>query len=232
MNYENLTYEQSVEAEKRGEEVQWRGIEEPAFYSTHWRRFKCGVSNVPPVEFRRAIPDPYAELKAAHAAGKVIEVRSWGGSDWCDITDPARDHPEGPSGYRIKPDELKIEAGKLDIAIAALKDIARPHDCGCHPICRCFDDGESVRIVLNEIRSFASDALAKIAPTPYDNWDKVPAWAQWQAKQYDGTWLHGDMLPNRGDNGWFSQGWESNIPSGFTPTNFSGDWKDSLQKRP
>jgi hypothetical protein len=45
-------------------------------------------------------PDPYAELKAAQKAGKVIQLPS--GDKWEDLTDPTFDFPV--SCYRIKPE--------------------------------------------------------------------------------------------------------------------------------
>jgi hypothetical protein len=47
-------------------------------------------------------PDPYAELKAAHAAGKVIQVMSAGG--WLEPTIPL--WASSPENYRIKSDEI------------------------------------------------------------------------------------------------------------------------------
>jgi hypothetical protein len=47
-------------------------------------------------------PDPYAKLKAAHAAGKVIQVMSAGG--WLEPTIPL--WTSSPENYRIKPDEI------------------------------------------------------------------------------------------------------------------------------
>ena len=50
-------------------------------------------------------PDPYAELKAAHAEGKVIQFEQHflGSKYWYAIDNPQWD--EEPSRYRIKPDE-------------------------------------------------------------------------------------------------------------------------------
>jgi hypothetical protein len=60
-------------------------------------------------------PDPYAELKAAHAAGKVIQLNC--GSrmtpDWEDLTCPVFSDPL--ELYRIKPDPIKVPLGPDDI---------------------------------------------------------------------------------------------------------------------
>jgi hypothetical protein len=60
-------------------------------------------------------PDPYAELKAAHAAGKVIQLNC--GSrmtpDWEDLTRPVFSDPL--ELYRIKPDPIKVPLGPDDI---------------------------------------------------------------------------------------------------------------------
>ncbi len=47
--------------------------------------------------------DPYAELKAAHAAGKTIQMKATYGEEWCDMHNysPAWDDP--PASYRVKP---------------------------------------------------------------------------------------------------------------------------------
>jgi hypothetical protein len=51
--------------------------------------------------------DPYAELKAAHAAGKVIQLRNVkrGRHEWVDIQDPAWNLNDEGDEYRIKPDD-------------------------------------------------------------------------------------------------------------------------------
>jgi len=58
------------------------------------------------VPIERIEADPYAELKKAHAEGRVIQEHSdWGnGLEWRDNRDPWWVHP--PERYRIKPDEI------------------------------------------------------------------------------------------------------------------------------
>lgn len=56
---------------------------------------------------RRPLPDPYAELKAAHAAGKVIQFRHSIGGAWTDGRSFEWVLP--PDFYRVKPDPLGPE---------------------------------------------------------------------------------------------------------------------------
>ncbi len=57
-------------------------------------------------------PDPYAEIKAAHAAGKVIQHRFPGYLNWNDTS-----HPEflRSREYRIKPEQKKVPLGPGDV---------------------------------------------------------------------------------------------------------------------
>ncbi len=56
--------------------------------------------------------DPYAEIKAAHAAGKVIQHRFPGYLDWNDTS-----HPEflRSREYRIKPEQKKVPLEPGDV---------------------------------------------------------------------------------------------------------------------
>jgi hypothetical protein len=60
-------------------------------------------------------PDPYAELKAAHAAGKVIQHNRGNGSypNWCDVPDP--EFSDRVSTYRIKPEQQKVPFQPSDV---------------------------------------------------------------------------------------------------------------------
>lgn len=62
-------------------------------------------------------PDPYAELKAAQAAGKVIQCRELSGN-WFDLPHPLWNSPV--ESYRIKPDPemVPLEAGDAPVWIA------------------------------------------------------------------------------------------------------------------
>lgn len=85
---------------------------------------------LPPDHYRIVEPDPYAELKAAQDAGKVIQMTD--GNTWTDLTesiefcfpqhfyrikpDPKPDEPDPYKrvfGISSKPDELVIEPGKF-----------------------------------------------------------------------------------------------------------------------
>lgn len=57
-------------------------------------------------------PDPYAELKAAHAAGKVIQCRINELDTW-DDSSPSWYNP--PHCYRIKPEQQKVPLGPSDV---------------------------------------------------------------------------------------------------------------------
>lgn len=74
-----------------------------------------------------SMPDPYAELKAAHADGKVIQVNmgKWVNPEaedmWEDREEPAWDiYPEF---YRIKPEPAQVPLGPEDIKPNAWLDI-------------------------------------------------------------------------------------------------------------
>jgi hypothetical protein len=67
-------------------------------------------------------PDPYAELKAAHAAGKVIQMiyrgakvlgKEYSPDGWKDIHFPVFDAP--PEDYRIKPEPVIVPLDYDDI---------------------------------------------------------------------------------------------------------------------
>ena len=58
-------------------------------------------------------PDPYAELKAAHAAGKTIQNASLDGSVWWDMPYPTWTAPVDM--YRIKPEPRKVPFGPDDV---------------------------------------------------------------------------------------------------------------------
>lgn len=68
--------------------------------------------------------DPYAELKAAHAAGKTIQLNDnysdGGPPDWNDIKDPG--WAAGPECYRIKPEENPVSEIKHADLIRAVLD--------------------------------------------------------------------------------------------------------------
>ncbi len=59
-------------------------------------------------------PDPYAELKAAHAAGKTIQYRACQDEPWENI-DPT--WGDDPHCYRIKPEPHKVPLGSDDVNV-------------------------------------------------------------------------------------------------------------------
>lgn len=64
-------------------------------------------------EVRRKVePDPYAELKAAHAAGKVIQWSYVGHSRWNDTSNPS--WGDSSIKFRIKPDTLEERVTLLE----------------------------------------------------------------------------------------------------------------------
>jgi len=62
-------------------------------------------------------PDPYAELKAAYAAGKAIQYHV-GGSEWVRVIDPSWIEPI--ERYRIKPETKRAPLGPEDVVVGSL----------------------------------------------------------------------------------------------------------------
>jgi hypothetical protein len=60
---------------------------------------------------KMVVLDPYAELRAAHAAGKTIQMKS--GIIWSDIVFPVFDGQ--PDDYRIKPEPVIVPLDRDDI---------------------------------------------------------------------------------------------------------------------
>lgn len=92
-----ISYEQAKAAHERGEKVEHRcgcGL------AHAWQEFNNEV-DVSDYEFRLA--DPYAELKAAHKAGKVIQFVDCF-ETWSDLHPPIS-WTFAPDRYRVRPDE-------------------------------------------------------------------------------------------------------------------------------
>lgn len=74
------------------------------------------VGNLPEFQARtkRPLPqpDPYAELKAAHATGKVIQFNPGDSLGW---RDQQCDFTAEPHCYRIKPEQQKVPLGPSDV---------------------------------------------------------------------------------------------------------------------
>ena len=85
------------------------------------------VGNLPEFQARtkRPLPqpDPYAELKAAHATGKVIQFNPGDSLGW---RDQQCDFTAEPHCYRIKPEQQKVPLGSSDVppgsALTAIPD--------------------------------------------------------------------------------------------------------------
>jgi hypothetical protein len=239
----NITYEQAKQADARGEKVEYR-IPGRVCYLTDGFR-KC-TSDVTPefihslrddAEFRLA--DPYAELKAAHAAGKVIQVKQTDGAIeiWTDFYPQYESRFESRPAdcYRVKPDAPTLEAGKEPVSEWELFTAEFFKREGFTPSRR------DARI--NDLfwwfkagAFFQGDARITDEPQPYDNWDKVPAWANWQAIDDCGFWRWFEQEPEKiTPTHYFSvTGRMGGISSGTypAPTNYTGTWEQSLQERP
>lgn len=77
-------------------------------------------------------PDPYAELKAAHAAGKKLQHRCPSESKWsdCSVTDTTQApycFVFEPECYRIKPDQQKVALGPDDVPPGSWISLDREH---------------------------------------------------------------------------------------------------------
>ena len=103
--------------------------------SLFWRIFNGLEGLVPDV--KEAAPDAYAELKAAHASGKMIQMDING--EWTDW--PIPDWTATVEFYRIKPDDYQVfrdaeKAGKtiqIFIRKGVWKDIVNPNYY--YPVC-------------------------------------------------------------------------------------------------
>ena len=80
------------------------------------------------------------------------------------------------------------------------------------------------------------DLIAEWIDEPQGSWDGYPAWANWRAKDEDGSWWWYEQRPMlfKRDGNWCREKLaqlSGQIPSSHAPT-FSGGWTDSLQQRP
>lgn len=240
--YRIIPYDEAHAVSERGEKVEYQQDDFPwevvQFINTH--NANCGC------KFR--ILDPYAELKAAQAEGKVIQLKlTLSDSSWIDDSSPDWSIP--PERYRVKPepkpDELVFEPGKEYRTRGGYKTRVDAINAGGeNPIHGAYLKDNcwialswraSGRYLLVSESDF--DLIAPWTDTlaPYDNWDKVPAWAMWQAMDADGIWHWFRHTPKQTEKTerWFSDinvfGW---TPPEFAPTNFTGTWEQSLQQRP
>lgn len=104
-------YAEVIKAWADGAEIEWLN-REGKWETIHWPSWGTNA------QYRvKPKADPYAELKAAHAAGKTIQCYSQYKKDWVTLTDPTWGWEH--TSYRIKPEvdpyaELKAawKAGK------------------------------------------------------------------------------------------------------------------------
>jgi hypothetical protein len=107
----NLTYEQAKQAVERGEKVECRFTDCYSGQPHDWKPFSCEALCVDTSAFEFRLADPYAELKAAHAAGKVIQenVIQENVGGWIDLDNPKWDR--AACYYRVKPDTPSFAPG-------------------------------------------------------------------------------------------------------------------------
>lgn len=233
----NLTYEQAKQARTDGKQVE--------FYCScnkEWIAWNGRCNHPPHFQFRLA--DPYAELKAAHADGKVIQEDDNGGKDWWDLENPKWIRPA--DHYRVKPDAPTFAPGyyrmrngeKMRIYEVYEKRIdgVTEFKPGWTP--RIWNRDGTYRTCSNQNRPHDYDVIAPWTdePPPYDNWDKVPAWHRWIFRNAGGIWESTDSKTTPFTSPyreiWVHQGISLQIPPDCAPTNFTGTWEQSLQKRP
>ncbi len=83
------------------------------------------------------------------------------------------------------------------------------------------------------------DLVAPWVDAPVVDWDALPKWANWVAKEPDGAWWWYDNRPHISTTHWVAvtcapkslEESSGPIPDSHAPT-FDGDWKDSLVERP
>ena len=90
----------------QGKEWEWRQYDDDA-----WQGKMDGDCPITALAFGRNIrlkpqPDPYAELKAAHASGKTIQCNANSGTTWIDLPKPY--FGASVENYRIKPEPQKL----------------------------------------------------------------------------------------------------------------------------
>lgn len=75
------------------------------------------------------------------------------------------------------------------------------------------------------------DLIAEWSERPEIDWSKMPAWAAAYSVGAAGVWLWFENKPIRSEFGWEAVGRYGSIPSKYAPTDWSGDWRDSLVNR-
>jgi hypothetical protein len=235
-----LTYEEAKAAHEQGEKVECRILQ---FDTINWGPLGELATHPENVigeffEFRIDEPDPYAELKAAEKAGKVIQWLNfdavWVDCDWC------KNEPTwmlSPDRYRVKPDELKIEAGLTFAQFQKSGRRGRRKAWGLP--CVGYSWANWHQPLKKEDIDATDWEIEPKTPAPYDNWQHVPAWANWQAwSELYKHWRWYANEPEKSESmyhcraGLVSSDQWGAIPEGYCPTNFTGTWDQSLQERP
>lgn len=68
---------------------------------------------------------------------------------------------------------------------------------------------------------------------PTYNWPAMPAWANWATIDENGEVWWWETKPEKSSDAWINRPFKGGIiPIQYAPTNYTGDWKDSLVERP
>lgn len=100
-----------------------------------------------------------------------------------------------------------------------------------------WDDKDGDGWITTDLKEFISNNEFRIKPPdcpPVVNWNAMPAWGNWIAKDSDDSrWRVFTGKPSMASRCWFAEknGDSMLISKEFEPQ-FSGDWKDSLTERP
>lgn len=83
----------------------------------------------------------------------------------------------------------------------------------------------------NSLLPATIDLIAEWQDTPIVDWSAMPAWCNYVAMNKDGGWYAHAIEPTITARFWESDGLQVFIPKEYHPI-FTGNWKDSLTKRP
>lgn len=80
------------------------------------------------------------------------------------------------------------------------------------------------------------DILSEWHDDPVVDWSKMPVWANWIAQDFKGAWFWYANKPEILGTIWVPKDYShysfGQIPKQYEPHTFSGDWKESLCRRP
>jgi len=73
----------------------------------------------------------------------------------------------------------------------------------------------------------------RVNPNPVVNWDAMPAWANWVAKDADGAWMWHVIRPIQSEDMWASPSIDGFIPTEYAPK-YAGTkpWHELIIERP